>query len=116
VALASTHCAAGCTLGDIISEWSFFVMGLTFAAGEFQTRLVLDLLLAWAFGILFQYWTIVPMRRLSFGQGLFQAIRADTLAIIAFEVGLFAWMGLVRYVLFPQPHLRPTEAAFWFMM
>lgn len=116
VALATTHCGAGCTLGDIVSEWSVFAMGVTFAGGEFQTRLALDLLLAWAFGIGFQYWTIVPMRQLSFGKGLFQAIRADTLAIIAFEIGLFAWMALTHYVLFPSPHLKPTEAVFWFMM
>ncbi len=59
---------------------------------------------------------IVPMRRLSFGKGLFQAIRADTLAVIAFEIGLFAWMTFAPYALFPRPHLQPTEAAFWFMM
>src|ERR1700740_2336484 len=64
-------------------------MALTFAGGEFPTRLTMDLLLGWAFGIVFQYSTIVPMRRLSFGKGLFQAIRADTLAIIAFEIGVF---------------------------
>jgi len=87
VTLATTHCGAGCTLGDIVSEWLVFAMALTFAGGEFPTRLTMDLLLGWAFGIVFQYSTIVPMRRLSFGKGLFQAIRADTLAIIAFESG-----------------------------
>lgn len=60
--------------------------------------------------------TIVPLRGLSFGKGLLLAIRADTLAIVLFEVGLFAWMALSHYVLFPGPHLQPTEAAFWFMM
>jgi|SRR5215469_3823692 len=60
--------------------------------------------------------TIFPMRRLSLGRGLFQAIRAVTLAIIAVEIGLFAWMTFAHYVLFPWPYLQPTEAAFWFMM
>jgi hypothetical protein len=101
VALATTHCGAGCALGDIVSEWSVFAIALTFAGGEFPTRLTMDLLLGWAFGIVFQYFTIVPMRRLSFGRGLFQAIRADTLAIVAFEIGLFAWMTFAHYVLFP---------------
>jgi uncharacterized protein DUF4396 len=72
-------------------------MASTFAGGEFPTRLTMDLLLGWAFGIVFQYSTIVPMRRLSFGKGLFQAIRADTLAIIAFEIGVFAWMTFAHY-------------------
>jgi hypothetical protein len=80
VALATTHCGAGCALGDIISEWSVFAMGLTFVGG------------------------------------VFQAVRADTLTVITFEIGLFAWMGPAHYVLFPQPHLRPTEVVFWFMM
>jgi uncharacterized protein DUF4396 len=116
VAVATTHCGAGCTLGDIIAEWWVFAMALTFAGGEFQTRLVMDFILAWIFGIVFQYMTIVPIRRLSFGKGLFQAIRADTLVIILFEIGLFAWMTFTHYVLFPGPHLKPTETVFWFMM
>ena len=116
VAVATTHCGAGCTLGDIIAEWWVFATALTFAGGGFQTRLVMDFILAWTFGILFQYMTIVPIRRLSFGKGLFQAIRADTLVIILFEIGLFAWMTMSHYVLFPAPRLKPTEAVFWFMM
>lgn len=116
VALATTHCGAGCALGDIVSEWLVFAAALTFAGGQFPTRLTMDLLLGWAFGIVFQYYTIVPMRGLSFGKGLLQAMRADTLAIIAFEIGLFAWMTFAHYVLFPRPHLQPTDAAFWFMM
>ncbi len=116
VAVGVCHCGAGCTLGDICSEWWVFAMGLSFAGGDFQTRLLLDFLLAWAFGIVFQYFTIAPMRGLSLGKGLLEAIRADTLSIIAFEIGLFAWMALAHFVLFPGPHLAPTDAVFWFMM
>jgi uncharacterized protein DUF4396 len=114
--VATTHCGAGCALGDIAAEWLVFAMGLIFAGGEFQTRLVLDLLLAWAFGIVFQYLTIAPLRGLSFGKGLLQAMRADTIIIIVFEIGLFAWMALTQYLFFPGPHLGPTEPVFWFMM
>ena len=116
VAVADTHCGAGCTLGDIGAEWGVFAMGLMFAGGEFQTRLVLDFILAWSFGIVFQYFTIAPMRGLSFRKGILQAMRADTLSIISFQIGLFAWMALTYYELFPSPHLKPTEAVFWFMM
>ena len=116
VAASVSHCGAGCTLGDIAAEWWVFLMGLTFAGGAFPTRLLLDFLLAWSFGIVFQYATIVPMRHLSFGDGVWQAIRADTLSIVTFELGLFAWMALSHYVLFPAPHLEPNEAVFWFMM
>ena len=115
-AVADTHCGAGCTLGDIISEWGIFLLGLSFIGGEFGTRLVLDFVLAWTLGIVFQYLTIVPMRGLSFKQGLLEAMRADTLSIISFEIGLFGWMALTYYVFFPSPHLKPTESMFWFMM
>lgn len=56
------------------------------------------------------------MRGLPFGKGLLQAIRADTLAIVTFEIGLFGWMALTQYALFPNLHLNPTQAGFWFLM
>jgi hypothetical protein len=75
-----------------------------------------DLFLAWLFGIAFQYFTIKPMRNLSPIEGLKAALKSDTLAIITFEIGLFAWMALMYFVFFPHPHLKPTEATYWFMM
>lgn len=116
VAVATTHCGAGCTLGDIAGEWWIFGAGLVIAGGEFGTRLLLDFLLAWAFGVVFQYFTIAPMRGLSFGGGLLQAMRADTLSIVAFQIGMSVWAVLVYFVLFPSPHLNANEAVFWFMM
>jgi hypothetical protein len=116
VAVGVSHCGAGCTLGDIVAEWWVFLMGLTFAGGVFETRLVVDFLLAWAIGIAFQYFSIVPMRGLSAGKGIVQAVKVDTLSIVAFQVGMSAWMALTYYVLFPRPHLEPNDAVFWFMM
>jgi hypothetical protein len=116
VAVATTHCGAGCTLGDIMGEWWIFGAGLTIAGGVLGTRLLLDFLLAWGFGVVFQYFTIAPMRGLSFGKGMWQAIRADTLSIVAFQVGMSLWAVLVYFVLFPGPYLKVNEAMFWFMM
>lgn len=56
------------------------------------------------------------MRGLSFGKGLMAAIRADTVSIALFEVGMFAWMNMTHYWLFPSPHLQSGMAGFWFMM
>jgi hypothetical protein len=114
--VAVFHCGAGCTLGDIAAEWWVFLAGLSFAGGEFSTRLLLDFFLAWSLGILFQYFTIAPMRGLSLSKGLTEAIRVDTLSIVTFEIGLFAWMALTYFVLFPGPHVKPTDPVFWFMM
>ncbi|MGH9514433.1 MAG: DUF4396 domain-containing protein [Terriglobales bacterium] len=116
IAIAASHCGAGCTLGDIVGEWWIFGLGLVIAGGELGTRLLLDFLLAWAFGVAFQYFTIVPMRGLSFGKGLVAAIRADILSIVAFQAGMSIWAVLTYFVFFPNPHLKVNEAVFWFMM
>ena len=89
---------------------------LAFAGGVLPTRLVLDFLLAWFFGIIFQYFTIVPMRNMPPAKGIPAAIRADTFSIVAFQIGMSAWMAFTYYVLFPAPHLHPDQALFWFMM
>jgi hypothetical protein len=49
-------------------------------------------------------------------QALARAIRADTLTVVAFEVGLFGWMALMFFVFFPHPHLAPDHVAYWLMM
>ena len=49
------------------------------------------------------------MRNLTPGQALVAALKADTLSILAFEVGLFGWMALTYFVFFPTPHLKPTQ-------
>jgi hypothetical protein len=113
--IAVFHCGAGCTLGDILAESLVPVLGLAFA-GQFGTKLVCDFALAWLIGIAFQYVTIAPMRGLSFGPGLVAAARADTISIVLFQIGMYAWMALTYFVLFPAPHLRPSSPVFWFMM
>jgi uncharacterized protein DUF4396 len=113
--IAVFHCGAGCSIGDLIAESAVPALGLTFA-GEFGTKIILDFTLAYVLGIAFQYFTIVPMRGLSFGMGVVAAARADTISIALFEIGMFAWMAITHFILFPGPHLDPTMAVFWFMM
>lgn len=113
--IAVFHCGAGCSIGDAIAELLVPALALTFA-GEFGTRLIADFVFAYLLGVAFQYFTIAPMRGLSFGKGLIAAVRADTISILLFEVGMFAWMVLTHYLLFPAPHLKPNTATFWFMM
>jgi hypothetical protein len=115
-AVATSHCGAGCTIGDIIAEFSLFALGLTLFGSPLYASFAADLFLAWLLGIAFQYFTIKPMRNLSAGQALVAALKADTLSILAFEVGLFGWMALTYFVFFPNPHLMPTSATYWFMM
>jgi hypothetical protein len=56
------------------------------------------------------------MGNLSAKQAVIAAIKSDTLSILTFEIGLFGWMALTFFVFFPNAHLRPTQAGYWFMM
>ncbi len=114
-ALAVTHCGAGCTLGDIIGSTLVFVLALSIASLALWPELVIDFTLAFSLGIVFQYLTIAPMRGLGVRDGLVAASKADTLSLVAFEVGLFGWMILVQLVIFPN-HVTPDGPTFWFMM
>lgn len=113
--IAVFHCGAGCSIGDLIAELIVPAMGLAFA-GKFGSRLIVDFVFAFILGIAFQYFTIAPMRDLSVGEGLKVALRADTISIGLFEVGMFAWMTIVHFWLFPSRTLGPNSALFWFMM
>ena len=116
VANAVSHCGAGCTLGDIIGEWLVFATGWTIGStGTFGPELVLDFTIAWSLGVLFQYFTIVPMRDVSVREGLWLAIRADTLSIVSFQLGLFGWMALSHFATW-QPPLPINTATHWWMM
>ncbi|BDI34062.1 hypothetical protein CCAX7_61130 [Capsulimonas corticalis] len=115
VFIGVTHCGAGCALGDIIAERAMRSSGWTIAGDTFWAAVAADFLLAYFLGIVFQYFSIVPMRGLGFRQGIIAAVKADTLSIVAYEAGMLAWMGLIHFVLF-QPPLNSTMSAYWFMM
>lgn len=116
VAVGVTHCGAGCTLGDIIAEWTVFGTGWLIAGAAIWPEYILDFTLAYLLGIVFQFFAIAPMRSLGVKDGLVAAVKADTLSLTAFEVGLFGWMALTYWVFFPRPHLHPTEPTYWLMM
>ncbi len=103
-------------IGDVIAEFSLFALGWTLFGSSLYAEYAGDLLLAWLFGIAFQYFAIKPMRNLSVKQGIIAAVKSDTLSIFTFEIGLFGWMALTFFVFFPHPHLRPTQASYWLMM
>lgn len=116
VALADTHCGAGCVLADIVTEFAIFATGATILVSELWSSFVWDFVAAWTLGIVFQYFTIKPMRDISARNAIWDAIRTDTLSILTFQVGMYLWMALVFFKFFPHPHLHPNEPAYWFMM
>jgi hypothetical protein len=115
VANAVSHCGAGCTLGDIVGGWVVFAFGLTIAGQVLFAEYVVDLALAWTLGVLFQYFTIAPMRGLSLREGLVASAKVDTLSILTFEIGLFGWMAVNAKLLFAsEPSIASPEH--WFGM
>ena len=117
LAIEVSHCGAGCTLGDVIAEWTLYALALTIAGHALFAEYIGDYILALAFGIVFQYFAIAPMRGLGLWDGLKAAARADFVSLTFFEIGLFGWMALMAFVLFPAPHhLMPNSPAYWFLM
>jgi Domain of unknown function (DUF4396) len=117
MAIEVSHCGSGCALGDVISEFAIFWLALTVAGTTLLAEYTGDYVLALAFGILFQYFAIAPMRGLGLRDGLKAAAKADFISLTAFEIGLFGWMAIMTFVLFPAPHhLATSSAAFWFLM
>jgi uncharacterized protein DUF4396 len=127
VANGALHCGSGCTLGDICAEWLVFAVPAVAVAfgwhGIFSDRIfaawIVDYLFAYGFGILFQYFTIAPMRDLSIGQGIVAAVKADTLSLTAWQVGMYGFMAFAHFFVFQTvigTKLETDTVEFWFMM
>jgi Domain of unknown function (DUF4396) len=115
VMLADTHCGAGCTLGDLMAEWGLVLFPLTLFGQKIFAAWLVDYVLAFGFGIIFQYFTIAPMRGLGFREGIKAAVKADTLSLTAWQVGMYGWMASAIFGIF-QREIEKTDPVFWFMM
>lgn len=127
VANGTLHCGSGCVLGDICAEWLAFAFPAIAVAFGWQSLFsekmfavwILDYLFAYAFGIVFQYFTIAPMRGLSFAAGMVAAIKADTLSLTAWQIGMYAFMAIAFFAIFRAGFgvaLEVNSFEFWFMM
>jgi hypothetical protein len=109
----ATHCGAGCALGDFIGDWFAFAIGFALLGSELAGKYLLAFMLAYVLGIVFQYLSVAPMRGLGLREGIVAAIKIDTLSLLAYEVGMFAWMGYRSWL---YPDLLPTDWTYWLMM
>jgi hypothetical protein len=127
VGLATTHCGSGCTLGDLVAETvalAFPAVAIWFGwhtlfAEKMFAVWVLDFVLAFGFGIAFQYFTIAPMRGLGFRDGLIAALKADALSLTAWQIGMYGMMALAQFWLFRHLFGVAVDASmpeFWFAM
>lgn len=127
VGKGALHCGSGCTLGDIAAEWLAFAfpaiavaLGFGSLFGEKMFAVwILDYVLAFLFGIAFQYFTIAPMRGLGLGAGIVAAVKADTLSLTAWQVGMYGFMAVAQFWIFRSligARLEVASPEFWFMM
>jgi hypothetical protein len=127
VANGTLHCGSGCALGDITAEWLMIAFPAIVVAFGYKTifsdqifaRWIVDYLFAFAFGIVFQYFTIAPMRGLSLSEGIVAAIKADTLSLTAWQLGMYGFMAIAHFIIFQNgfgARLEAASAEFWFMM
>jgi hypothetical protein len=114
-AVATTHCGSGCAVGDLIGEWALVLFPLALFGHKIFAAWGADFALAFLFGIAFQYFTIKPMRNLTARQGLLAALKADTLSLIAWQIGMYGWMALATFVIFSR-EIRITTPVFWLLM
>jgi len=127
VGKGAAHCGSGCTLGDICAEWLAYLIpavatwfGWRWLFHEKMFAVwIIDYLFAFSFGVAFQYFTIKPMRDVSVGEGLTQAIKADFLSLTAWQVGMYGFMAIAHFYIFKRLLGAPLEVnsvTFWFMM
>lgn len=127
VAKGAAHWGSGCTVGEIAAEWLVFLVPTiavwfgyrSLFADKIFAAWVVDYIFAFTFGIVFQYFTIAPMRGLSIGEGIAAALKADTLSLTAWQVGMYGFMAIAQFVLLRTllgTKLVVDSPEFWFMM
>lgn len=127
VAKGTAHCGSGCTIGDVIAEWLLFAVpsiAIWFGwksifADKIFAAWVVDYILALVIGVAFQYFSIKPMRDLTVGQGIVQAIKADVFSLTSWQVGMYGFMAIAHFWIFASilgVRLPVDSVEFWFMM
>lgn len=115
VSIGALHCGSGCTIGDILAE----ILLLQVPVVLFGSRLIgtwtVDYVFAFIIGIIFQYYAIKPMKNLSPGNALTAALKADTLSLTFWQIGMYGWMAITFFLIFKHK-LETRDPLFWFMM
>lgn len=115
VMLGTLHCGSGCTLGDIIAEFGLLSFSFTLFGSALYGSWLVDYVIAFLIGILFQYYAIKPMKKISAARAIKAALKADTLSLTSWQVGMYGWMAISVFIIFNKK-LEATDPLFWFMM
>ena len=126
VAKGTLHCGAGCTLADIVAESLALAIPailIPFGFPGFWDRIfalwAVSYIFALAIGIVFQYFSIAPMRGLKLGEGLRAAAKADVASLTAWQVGMYGVMAIFHFAIFKAiwgADVTAAQPEFWFAM
>lgn len=115
--LSTLHCGAGCTLADLIGEWFLFFVAIRICESLVVGSMVVDYILALCIGVYFQAAAIKSMdSTLTIKERFVKAFKADVLSLTSWQIGMYGFMAVVFYVIFPYEHIAQDSWVFWFMM
>lgn len=110
-----THCGGGCTLGDCLMAPVVSALGITVLGSELLAHFTGEFIGAYLFGIVFQLLPMLEMGETRITKAFLNAIKADTLSLVAFEIGMFGWIAIAFLLILPEiPSVASPEH--WFMM
>ena len=115
VTIGALHCGSGCTIGDILAETLLLFVPVVIFGSSLAGTWTIDYVFAFVIGIIFQYYSIKPMKKLSSGDALKAALKADTLSLTSWQLGMYGWMAISFFLIFNR-RLEANDSLFWFMM
>jgi hypothetical protein len=115
VLIGTLHCGSGCTLGDLIAVNLLIAFPMTLFGSKLYGEWSVEFILAFITGIIFQYYAIKPMGKLSVKDTMIAALKADTLSLIFWQIGMYGWMAVCNFLIF-EPALQTGSLVFWIMM
>lgn len=111
VVVGALHCGSGCTLGDIMAETLLIFVPVVVFGDKLYGAWTVDFVFAFVLGIIFQYYSIKPMKNLSPKDGFVAALKADTLSLISWQIGMYGGMAIATFVIFKH-HLQARHLFF----
>jgi hypothetical protein len=113
-ATGGTPGGAASAIGHVLGVPLVVFLGLTIAGLDLWAMILVIAVIATALLFVFEYFfSTVPARGLSSGEGLGVALLIALVTVLAFDVGMGGWMLVLHFALFMPPL---TDVAFLFLM
>jgi len=128
VFVGTSHCGAGCSLADLIVEWTIFAVPSVAVVGglhwlfsdELYAGWVIAYVVALIIGIAFQFFAIAPMNpQRGVAANVAAAAKADVLSLSAWQIGMYGAMAVAQLAVFPAwlgDRVAVDTPVFWLTM